>query len=40
MGHLTDLDIPKKTEVAAAIEKWDEYSFKLKEHEVQFRVCV
>lgn len=40
MGHLTDLDIQKKTKVATAIEKWDEYSFKLKEHEVQFQVCV
>ena len=40
MTHLTDLDIPKKTEVAKAIKKWEEYSFNLKEHEVRFRVCV
>jgi hypothetical protein len=40
MRHLTDLDIPKKTEVATAIEKWQEYWFNLIEHEVEFRVCV
>jgi hypothetical protein len=40
MRHLTDLDIPKKTEVATAIKKWEEYFFNLKEHELMFRVCV
>jgi len=40
MSHLTDLDIPKKTEVETAIKKWEEYFLNLKEHEVQFRVCV
>jgi hypothetical protein len=38
--HLTDLDIPKKNEVATAIKKWEEYSFNIKEHELQFQVCV
>jgi hypothetical protein len=35
-----DLDVPKETEVAAAIKMWEEYRFNLNEHEVQFRVCV
>ena len=40
MRHLTDLDIPKKNEVSAAIKKWEEYLSNLIEHELQFRVCV
>jgi hypothetical protein len=40
MRHLTDLDIPKKTEVATVIKKWEEYRFNLHKHEVQFQVCV
>ena len=40
MRHVMDLDVPKETEVAAAIKMWEEYRFNLNEHEVQFRVCV
>jgi hypothetical protein len=40
MRQLKDLDIQKKTEVLAAIKKWDNYFFSLPEHEVQFQVCV
>jgi hypothetical protein len=40
MRRLTDLDTPKKNEVSTAIDKWEEYFLDLKEHEIQFQVCV